>query len=132
MFFDAENLFSDDQAVTVTAVSTNIVDLSGVAAVDEGPGEPLDLFAQVTTAFAGGTSIALKLETDDDVAFGSATDLGSTAAIATASLVAGYRFPKQLPKEGLERYLRLTYTVVGTMSAGNITAGLVLDRNTPQ
>jgi len=131
MQFDKENLFSDDQAVTVTAVSTNIVDIAGVASTlfaDMGPGEPVDLHAQVTVAFVGGTSIALKLETDDDVAFGSATDLGSTPAIATAALVAGYKFAKQLPKEALERYLRLTYTVIGTMSAGKIHAGLILDR----
>ena len=131
MQFDRENLFSDDQAVTVTAVSTDIIDLAGVAGADMGPGEAVDLLAQVTVAFVGGTSVALKLETDDDVAFGSATDLGSTPAIATAALVAGYRFPKQLPKEAIERYVRLTYTVVGTMSAGKILAGLTLDRDTP-
>lgn len=130
MILDKENLLSDDQAVTTTAVSTNILDLQGANAGDQGPGEPLNLFAQVSSAdFSGGTSISLIVQTDDDEAFGSATTLFTTPAIVTASLVAGYNFALgSLPIELGERYMRFTYTVVGTMSTGAITAGIVPDR----
>lgn len=126
MFIDKENLFSDDQAVTTTAASTNIIDLGGSGGGDMGPGEGLDILCQVSEEdFAGGTSIAVVLQTDADVAFGSIKTLYTTAAIPLASLVAGYKFPLGKVPEGAERYLRLTYTVVGTMTAGKITAGLV-------
>ena len=130
MILDKENLVSNDQAVTTTAVSSEIIDLQGENGGDQGPGEPLNLFAQVSSAdFAGGTSISLIVMTDDDVAFGSATTLFTTPAIVTASLVAGYNFALgSLPIELGERYLRFTYTVVGTMTAGAITAGIVPDR----
>ena len=121
---------SDHQAVTATVVSTNILDLQGAGLGDQGPGEPLELFAQVTDAdFTTGTSIALSVFTDDDVAFGSATELFSTPAIPLASLIAGYNFALgSLPIEINERYLRFTYTVVGTMAVGTITAGITPGR----
>jgi len=130
MILDKELLLSDHQAVTATVVSTNILDLQGENQGDQGPGEPLNLFAQVTDAdFTTGTSIAVSVYTDDDVAFGSATELYSTPAIALADLVAGYNFALgSLPIELNERYLRFTYTVVGTMAVGTITAGIVSDK----
>lgn len=124
MIFDAQNLFSDDQALTTTAVSTNVIDL-GVAA-DVGPGEPLYLRIQVTTAFAGGTSLKVALQKDDNSGFSSATIVLESEVIATASLTQGYLFPlTQIPHSADEQYLRLNYTIVGTMSAGAITAGIV-------
>jgi hypothetical protein len=127
MILDKQNLFSDDQAVTTTAVSTNVIDL-GVAGANKG--EPIDILVQVTTTFAGGTSIQLGVGCDTVAAFSSETTLQTTAAIALASLVQGYQFTVSVIPTGVERFMRLTYTVVGTMTAGNITAGLVLDRQT--
>lgn len=125
MIFDKETMFSDDQAVTVSAASTNVLKAQSVAGKDSGPGECVDLLAQVTTTFAGGTSIAASVQTDDDEAFGSATTLVTTPAVAAASLVAGYKFALQLPKAGLKKFVRVYYTVVGTMTAGKITAALI-------
>jgi hypothetical protein len=132
MIADKENLFSEDQAITVTAGSTNVIDLgadsSRIQALNE-KGD-VEVLAQITTAMAGGTSLQVTLQSDNDVAFGSATDLLTSAAIATAALVAGYQFKiGKLPRIN-ERYLRLYYTVVGTMSAGKVFAGLILDRQT--
>lgn len=132
MILDKENLFSEDQEITVTAASTNIIDLGN----DHARIQPLnekgvtELFVQVTTAFAGGTSLKVTLQSDDDVAFGSATTVLESAAVATATLVLGYQFRfSTLPRIN-EQYLRLNYTVVGTMSAGKVMAGLILDRQT--
>jgi hypothetical protein len=124
MILDVENLYSNDQAITTTADSTNVIDL-GVA--NRGPGNPLRIDILVTTTFAGGTSIAIDLETDDNESFSSLSTIASTSAIALASLVAGYRFPIQFVPDAMERYSRLEYTVAGTMNAGNITAGIVFE-----
>lgn len=132
MITDKENLFSEDQAVTVSAASTNVIDLGNDASEIQALNEKghVELFVQVTTAFASGTSLKVTLQSDDDEAFGSATTLLDTAAIATASLVAGYQFKFGSLPQINEQYLRLYYTVVGTMSAGKIFAGLVVDRQT--
>jgi len=125
MVLDKQNLFSEDQAITVTAVSTNIIDLGTDATGTPTPNnKDAEILAQVTTAFVGGTSVAFSLYTDSDVAFGSATLMFTTAAVVTASLVAGYKFKVPTLPEGVERYVRATYTVVGTHSAGAVTAGL--------
>ena len=132
MYLDKQNLFSEDQAITVTANSTNIIDLgndeSEVQALNEKG--VLQVVAQVTAALESGTSVALTLTSDDDVAFGSETTIVSTPAIAAADLVAGYQFKLSTLPVINEQYLRLTYTVVGTFDAGTITAGLNLDRQT--
>lgn len=129
MFIDYQNLFSDDQAVTVTAASTNIIDLGANESEIQTLFEKglVKVNAQVTTAFADGTSLQVGLQTDSAENFGTVTTLQSTAAIATASLVQGYKFRLDSLPLGIKRYLRLYYTVVGTMSAGKIHAGLVLD-----
>lgn len=132
MIIDKETLFSDDQAVTVTAASSNIIDLGNDDSLLQSLNEKgmLEILAQVTTAFAGGTSLSVTLQSDNDSAFGSPTSIMVTAAIATAALVAGYQFRLgKLPRID-EQYVRLYYTVVGTMSAGKILAGLILDRQT--
>lgn len=135
MILDKQNLFSEDQAITVTAVSTNVIDLGADNArnqLDNEKGD-VEVFVQVTTAFSGGTSLKVTLQADDDEAFGSAVTILDSAAIVTASLVAGYQFKLgKLPRLGSadKRYLRLNYTVVGTMSAGKVLAGLIRDRQT--
>ena len=91
----------------------------------------VELFVQVTADFATLTSLTVSLYTDSDVAFGSATLLFSSAAVAAASLVAGYKFTLPRIKEGVERYLRITYTVAGSdATTGTVMAGLVLDSQT--
>ena len=125
MILDKQNLFSEDQAITTTAVSTNIIDLgTDDSEVVTPNNKDAEILAQVTTTFVGATSVALSLYTDADVAFGSATLMFTTAAVANASLVAGYKFKVPTLPEDVERYVRMTYTVVGTASAGTVMAGL--------
>jgi hypothetical protein len=133
MIIDYQNLFSNDQAITVSAASTNVIDLGNdsarVKALNE-KGE-IEFLAQVTTAFDGGTSIAVAVQSDDDEAFGSPTTVVTSAAVATASLVAGYQFKIAVAANLInEQYARLYYTVVGTMSAGKVLSAIVLDRQT--
>ena len=129
MIFDKSLLFSNDQAVTATAASTNVVDL-GVSR-DIGIGTPIEVWCSVTntTVSAGSTTLVVDLQTDTDVAFGTAVNLITTAAIAKATLVAGYEIFKIKMPMGVLRYLRLNYTVaVANFSAGNFRAGLILNR----
>lgn len=127
MIFDSTNKFSSAQAVTVTAASTNVIDL-GVALRDVGVGETVPVFIKVDTSFATLTSLQVVVQTDDAEGFGSAVDVASTAVVAAASLLAGYQFAIiQLPIGLVGRYIRLNYVVAGTAAtAGSITAGVTM------
>lgn len=127
MIFDKENLMSEDQALTTTAVSENVIDLG---LTEMGEGEPIEIIVQVTADLATGTSVQIDLETDDNASFSSAVVLQASGVIATASLKAGYRFTFSILPQDAERYIRLNYVIIGTFDAGTVTAGLALDRDT--
>jgi len=140
MIFSKNLLFSDDQAVTADAASTNIFDLGaaatpygGAAALpkDIGKGEPVHVLIQVTTAFATCTSVTVTLEVDDNDGFSSAKTLASET-ILLADLVAGKTtFLQCVPNGADERYIRVYYTVNGSdATAGNITAGITMGNQT--
>lgn len=126
MLFSKDELFSDDQAITATAVSTNVIDLGDKDDVFSN-GKPVPILIQVTETFATLTSLQVAVQADDDEAFGSATTVVTTAAIAAATLVAGYKFVVNYVPRVSERYLRLSYTVAGSdATAGKITAGIIM------
>jgi hypothetical protein len=136
MIMDQQNLFSDSQAVTVTANSTNVIDTlpSGGPNTKSGIGDGQDvtLFAQVGTAFAGGTSMQISLVSADDAALSvNLTTHFASAVIPLASLTAKARpVALDLPYGKYRRFVGLVYTVVGPMTGGTITAGLVEDLQT--
>ncbi|RVD42870.1 hypothetical protein EN742_06540 [Mesorhizobium sp. M4A.F.Ca.ET.020.02.1.1] len=133
MIFDMQTLLSDAQAITVTAVSSNIIDLGPINAGfarDAGKGKPTPLRIQVTEAFAaaGAATLVVALEVSDDAAFTSPVQVWTTAAIPKATLVPGYVIvPEHITRRTNKRYMRLTYTVAtGPMTAGKITAGVTM------
>jgi len=133
MIIDKQNLFSDEQAITATANSTNVIDLGPANGNVHDGGEPLHILAQVLEAFtaSGSATLTITLETDDNDSFSSATVLLSTAAIPKATLTAGYQLPISFLPANAERYVRLVYTVAtGPMTAGKITAGITGPRQT--
>ena len=118
MILDADLVFSNKQAVTATATSTNKIDL-GVAG--DAIGQELTIHVVVDTAFATLTSLTVSLETSaDDSTW---TTVLSGPAIARASLTKGASiFCVRVP-QGLSRYVRLKYTVGGSnATAGKVTA----------
>ncbi len=136
MIFDSTNLFSDAQAITASAVSTNVIDLgatdtpkyaANAITRDLGKGNPIDLRIQVVTDFATLTSLVATVQTSVDEAFTSPVNVLASPAVPVASLVAGYVFPIQwVPRGTLLRYVRLNYTVAGSdATAGAVTAGFV-------
>ena len=114
------NMLSAAQAVTATAASANIHDLgkSGLRI-----GNPLFVCSRVhTTAEAdGAATVAISLETSDDVTFQDGEEvLYTTSAIGKAALVANsHVFMLDIGAMELKRYIRGVYTV-GT---GPLTAG---------
>jgi len=119
---------SEDQAVTTTAVSTDTIDLS--IARDIGEGEALYMNFAVTTAMVGGTSVKFEVISSATANLGSPTVIGSTDAIVTADLTLGKNIAVRInPVIGSngQRYLGARYTVVGTYSAGKITADVVMN-----
>lgn len=138
MILSAQQTFSDNQAITATAVSTNVIDL-GVAGTpygaatalnqDVGKGAKVPILVQVTEDFNTLTSLNIAIET------GATTALGTIVVSKTvllADLVAGYQFPVNvLPTEIDERYLGVRYTVTGTApTAGTITAAITMGNQT--
>lgn len=131
MFLDAQNLFSDAQALTVTVASTNLIDLG----VDRnvGIGEPMcvvitvDVAADATT---GDETYQFDLETDDNVGFASPLILARRIVsalpnIPRATMAAGFKLLIPVPNDTTaERFLRLNYTLGGTTPTITVTAFL--------
>lgn len=127
--------YSDKQAVTVTAVSTNVVDAGATKNAnlgrDLGAGTPLWLYVNVGTAFtaAGAATLVVSLQDSaDNVTF---ADVAQSGAIPVASLTAGKAIQLGFPVP-TRRYTRVNYTVAtGPMTAGTISAHLVDGINYP-
>ena len=123
--FDAMFEFSDAQAITASAQSTNVLDLQA-ADLEMGAGTPIWLNVRVGTAdFAGGTSLKVTFyacSTATTISNGS--DLLASDTIAQASLTAGawiIRVPLPVNFDE-DRYIGLYYTDTGGFTAeGNGT-----------
>lgn len=119
MIMDYESILSSAQAVTASAASTSYIDLGAAgSAVSDEP----YVVVRVDTApgsAGSGASCAFSIQTDDNTSFSSPTTLHSTAAIAQADLTAGTMPVKVRLPRGLQRYLRVYYTLSGE----NFTSG---------
>ena len=141
MIMDATLQFSNAQAITASAASTNTIDLGATGTVygaaaaivrDVGKGEAIPLAVTVTETFATLTSLTISIETDDNSSFSSAKTVWRSPAYTVAQLTVGaeYILPDALPVGTNERYVRLYYTVAGSnATTGKITAGAVMARN---
>lgn len=125
MLLDIETLFSDAQAITATAASTNVILMAKGQLKEVAFGTPMPLLIQVVEDFEGGTSIKFAVQTSATENFASVTTLAETAAISVAELKAGYRAPINYVPKGNKGYMRIYYTVVGTPTKGKIDAGIV-------
>lgn len=139
MMLDSHNEFSDAQAVTSTAISTNVIDLYPMAdqadaTRDIGTGEDLYLIVSTNTTVTDTSSdatLAITLESDTAAALNSANVVHFTtgalafAAYATAGTTV---VATKLPAGRYKRYLGLRYTVAsGPLTAGAFDAFLTHD-----
>lgn len=136
MILDAHNEFSDAQAVTATAISTNVIDLGPVAdntLRDIGTGEEMYLVVLTQTAATdtgSDATLTVSLESDDNAGLTSATTHYSTGALAFAAFSAAGSVLAcvRLPAGDYQRYLGVRYTVgAGPLTAGNFDAFLTKD-----
>jgi hypothetical protein len=139
MIVDNTLVFSDGQAITADARSTNVVDIGAAgtspghaAAVprDIGKGYAIPIVVNITEAFNTLTSLTVSLQTDDNAGFSSPKEVASrTYLLAELTLGARLSFPASLPEGVDERYLSLYYDVNGTVpTTGKIFAAIVAAR----
>ena len=140
MILSANQLFSDDQAVTATAISTNVIDL-GVPGTpfdaaaplnqDVGKGASIPVLIQVTEDFATLTSLTITVEVSAAAGLTSPVVL-ATEVILAADLIAGKQtFMQVLPNGADLRFLGVRYTVGGAdATAGTIVAGISMGNQT--
>lgn len=129
MILDKLLMFSEAQAVTATAASTDTIDLGPIKGTvrDIGVGAPLELFVNVNTTAtaAGAATVNFQLQTSADNS--SWTTLVASGDQALAALTAGKRIFSVKVPSGVQRYLRVNYTVgTGPLTAGAFTAGINL------
>lgn len=126
MITDAQLMFSEAQALTATAVSTNVIDLRK----DVDIGLTRELYVAVVVGVAADFTSAnetytVQLQTDDNVGFASAANIGEVFAFDTAAKrAAGYVALLKVPTEN-EQYLRLNYTLGGTTPSITVSAYLL-------
>jgi hypothetical protein len=133
MNIDRQLLFSDEQAVTTTAVSTDKIDLGRVGR-EVGAGEEMWLYGIVEEAAtaSGSATVTFDLNLSAAADLSSPTTVFSTGAIGKATLIVGYEFFRLrlpiLPVNTTLRYLGINYTVAtGPLTAGKFTAFLSRD-----
>ncbi|MBT3042958.1 MAG: hypothetical protein KME67_08880 [Candidatus Thiodiazotropha sp. (ex Codakia orbicularis)] len=138
MIFSAQQTFSDQQIITATARSTNVIDLGapgtpprGAAPLnqDVGKGTPIPINVQVTEDFDNLTSLDVAIEVGATEALGTVV---ATQNILLADLVAGKTLNLQCLPNGVDqRYLGLRYTVNGAApTVGRVHAGISMGNQT--
>jgi len=152
-YFDLTTILSQAQAITTTADSTNVFDITGAGVgnapamigaggintaigVDFGSGDGMampQVFIAVTTAGTGAGTISFSLKAAPDSGTyteGTYTTLyTSNAFVGTTFLVGNvysFNIPPIVPAEKLPRFYKLTYTVSGSATA-SFTADILLN-----
>lgn len=122
MILDILNRYSNAQALTATAVSTDVLD-HGVQR-NIGIGEPMVVVVTVPVALAGTSpTFQVTLQTDDNSAFSSPANIAMSASFT--SLPAGSKVVLGVPATAtFERYSRLSYTLGGTTPTITVNAFL--------
>lgn len=121
-YIDAQNLYSDAQALVATAVSTNLIDHGQDRNL--GIGTPLAVITTIDVLAVTAGTLTIQLQTDDNVGFASPTVIATSRALATAELLAGAQFTVDVPADTLiERFTRLNYVIV-TITSVTVTSFL--------
>lgn len=135
MYFDKQAEFSDSQAVTATAISTNVMDLNPAfnynSGVDIGTGEDIYLVLQCDTAAtaAGAATVVVTLESSAAAGLTSSTVHFTSPTYALTDMTAGKTLAMvKLPSGTYLRYLGVRFTVAtGPLTAGAFSAFLTKD-----
>lgn len=144
MILSLEDILSDAQVITGTAVSTNVIDLGvaeappvrsapsvGILNQDLGAGTPVPILIQIVEAFDALTSLTIDVEKDTVEGFGSAEVVDSQIVLLAALVVGFLTNLLWVPYKVDQRFVRMNYTVTGSNpTVGKITAGLSMGNQT--
>lgn len=123
-------------AITVTAVSTNVMDLLNARDLSIGPeGPSIDAVVTLGAAFTAAGAATLTVQLQGSTDNNTWTTYAQTDAIPKANLLAAAVIVLSLEAQrsaphaaGLPRYLRLNYVVAtGPFTAGTVEADLVVN-----
>jgi hypothetical protein len=136
MILDVQAEFSDSQAVTATALSTNVYDqfpLTKTLTRDLGAGADSYIVLQVDTAAtaAGAATVTVTLESADNPGMTGSTVHATLGPFTIAQMAAGQTLGTlPLPYGAYKRYVALRYNVgTGPLTAGAFSAFVT---NNPQ
>jgi len=141
MILDANNIWSDQQAITATAASTNVLDLGAAGTPFGSPvaltpdiGKEFDIPIAIICqqAFNNLTSLTVAFQTATDAAFTTPVEVATRTYLAAELAAVGLlNFPARVPQGTNLRFTRLLYTVTGTApTTGKVFAGIVAARQT--
>lgn len=118
MYVDAALLFSDAQAVTAAAASTNYIDQKSAKYL--GTGQPLYVVIVVDTTISA-YAVTVSLYGDSTTTF--TPDGSATLGVIPAASAAGTVFVFPIPPDVVKyQYLELYYSPSTSLSAGAFTA----------
>lgn len=137
-FLDAENQFSDSQAVTATAVGTNVIDLSQNRSIGNGEAMAAVFYIEVAAdQTTGDEDYTFEVEYSSDAAQTTDRQLmgrrifesGTPTAPAQDAdlLVAGYKVIIPIPPTTLDesnQFIGIRYTLAGTTPSVTVSAYL--------
>ena len=133
MYIDKNLQVSNEQAVTATAASTDVIDF-GQANPDVGMTDLCSMVITPDEAAAAAGAATVTFSVQDSADNSTFADVAVTAAIPKATLVAGYQHVIPLPTK-MRRYCRVNYTVgTGPLTAGKFSAQIVtgFQQNVPK
>ena len=120
--FDITVMFSDEQKITETTQSTNIIDL-GTREIAFGT--PITLLVIVNEDFNNLTNLKVAIKTAETEDMTESVELASST-VALENLKEGNLVPLNFMPAGNKGYVQLVYTVTGTApTTGKLTAGFV-------
>ncbi len=125
MYIDSQLKFSDAQALTATAVSTNVVDLSVDRDIGIGEAMAVAIFVKVAADYTTtDETYQFTVQTDDAEGFPSPTIVVQSAAINGDELTAGAVVVLPIGYAN-EQFLRVNNTLAGTTPSVTVDAVLM-------
>ena len=124
MFIDKLLQVSNEQAVTASAASTDVIDF-GQANPNVGLDDRSNMVITVDESAAAAGAATVTFSVQDSADNSTFADVVATKAVPLAELTAGKQFFLPLPP-GMRRYVRAYFTVgTGPLTAGSFNAQIV-------
>lgn len=128
MLIDSNLVFIDNKPVTA-AITGEEVGLTSF--LKPGREEPIPLMIKVTEAFAGGTSLSIKLQQANEKG-GTYEDIpGASVTVLLADLTLGARVGWRFLPKAKKPWLKMTATPTGSFTAGKLFAAVTREDELP-